>query len=70
MPGGLPAQKDADMHRILRIDPKDNLIVALRDLAEGEAVESAGRNIRLVTDVPAKHKFTSEPVPVGGVVTL
>ncbi len=58
------------MHRILRIDPKDNLIVALRDLAKGEAVEFAGQTLRLVDDVPAKHKFTSEPVPVGGIVNL
>lgn len=58
------------MPTILRIDPNDNLIVALRDLAKGDAVDIGGRRIELVEDVPAKHKFTSEPVPLGGIVTL
>ena len=58
------------MQKILRIDPKDNLIVALRDLAQGDIIENDGQRIQLVTDVPAKHKFTGEPVPVGGIVTL
>ena len=58
------------MQKILRIDPKDNLIVALRDLAQGDIIENDGQRIQLVTDVPAKHKFTREPVPVGGIVTL
>lgn len=58
------------MQKILRIDPKDNLIVALRDLAQGDIIENDGQRILLVTDVPAKHKFTREPVPVGGIVTL
>ena len=50
------------MQKILRIDPKDNLIVALRDLAQGDIIENDGQRIQLVTDVPAKHKFTREPV--------
>ena len=58
------------MQKILRIDPKDNLIVALRDLAQGDIVENDGQRIQLVTDVPAKHKFTRDSVPVGGIVTL
>lgn len=53
-----------------RIDPKDNLIVALRDLAQGDIIENEGQQYPVVTDVPAKHKFTREPVPVGGIVTL
>ena len=47
------------MQKILRIDPKDNLIVALRDLAQGDIIENDGQRIQLVTDVPAKHKFTT-----------
>ena len=65
-----PRPKDSAMQKILRIDPKDNLIVALRDLAQGDIIENDGQRIQLVTDVPAKHKFTREPVPVGGIVTL
>lgn len=30
------------MQKILRIDPKDNLIVALRDLAQGDIIENDG----------------------------
>ena len=39
------------MQKILRIDPKDNLIVALRDLAQGDIIENDGQRIQLVTDV-------------------
>ena len=44
--------KDSAMQKILRIDPKDNLIVALRDLAQGDIIENEGQRIQLVTDVP------------------
>lgn len=58
------------MQTILHIDPTDNLVVALRDVAKGDVVEFGGQRIELVDDVPAKHKFTLEPVPLGGIVTL
>lgn len=44
--------------RFLQIHPKDNVLVALRDLAKGELIDFEGRSFELRHDVPAKHKFT------------
>lgn len=43
--------------RILRIHPKDNVLVALQDLAQGEVIEFEGIDYQLVDAIPAKHKF-------------
>ena len=47
------------MHKknFLQIDPIDNLIVALTDLASGTVVDIAGKTVELQQDIPAKHKF-------------
>lgn len=42
----------------LQIHPKDNLLVALRDLPKGFEVEFQGLKFELVSEVKAKHKFT------------
>lgn len=46
----------------LQIHPKDNVLVALRDLPESSQVEFAGRSIVLKQTVKAKHKFTITPM--------
>jgi altronate hydrolase len=43
--------------KAMRISPQDDLAVALEDLRSGEDVTLPGESLRLVTDVPAKHKF-------------
>lgn len=43
--------------KVLKIHPKDNVIVALVDLKEGEEIEFEGKTFTLKTDVNAKHKF-------------
>jgi len=43
--------------RILKVHPKDNVIVALQDLRKGETVVYEGVSYILQDDVPAKHKF-------------
>jgi altronate hydrolase len=48
--------------RILRLNAKDNVAVALSDLRIGEQIDFGGRNFVLKTDVPAKHKFAMEPI--------
>ena len=55
---------------VLRIHPRDNLLVALEDLAEGDRVEVDGREIELPGAVPAKHKFALEPLDVGALATM
>ena len=48
---------DLSLQTVLKIDPRDNVLVALRDLAAGEFVEFGGATYVLETNVPAKHKF-------------
>src|ERR1051325_7278661 len=55
---------------ILKIHPKDNVLVALADLRKGEFVETDGCRMTLVTDVPAKHKFVLQPLRAGDPVIM
>lgn len=56
--------------RIVRIDEHDNLWIALTDLEKGEELHWEGQGVLLHTKVPAKHQFTCEDVPLGGIVRL
>jgi altronate hydrolase len=57
-------------NRVLRLDPRDNVLVALTDLRQGEIVSFAGSDYLLVSDVPAKHKFVTQDLPAGGDVIM
>src|SRR5690554_4352747 len=48
------------LHTILKIHPKDNVLVALTDFRAGEQVVYQGNEIILAQDVPAKHKFAEQ----------
>jgi altronate hydrolase len=56
--------------RVLRLDPRDNALVALTDLRQGERVSFAGEEYLLLSDVPAKHKFITEDLPADGDVVM
>src|ERR1700687_1222707 len=56
--------------RVLQLNPKDNVLVALNDLQKGEQIDFSGRTFTLRTDVPAKHKFATEDVAPGGAVVM
>jgi altronate hydrolase len=56
--------------RVLRLDPKDNVLVALTDLRKGELVSYLGTEYCLLSDVPAKHKFLTQDVSAGGEITM
>jgi len=43
--------------KVLKIDDKDNVLVALVDLAQGTELNYQGMNYTLLEDIPAKHKF-------------
>ncbi|WP_308004424.1 altronate dehydratase family protein [uncultured Chryseobacterium sp.] len=45
--------------KILKVNPKDNVIVALLDLSAGESVHLDGAEYTLVKDIKAKHKFAA-----------
>jgi altronate hydrolase len=44
-------------HSFLRIHPKDNVLVALRDLEQGTPIEFEEQHFNLTDRVAAKHKF-------------
>jgi altronate hydrolase len=55
---------------VLQLDSSDNVLIALRDLRAGERIAFSSREYQLVTDVPAKHKFVTADIPVGGDVVM
>jgi len=52
-------------NRILKVHPDDNVIVALQDLPAGEEMGFEGKKIRLLEDIPAKHKFCETDLKEG-----
>jgi altronate hydrolase len=45
--------------KVLKVNPKDNVIVALLDLPAGESVHLDGTEYTVVKDIRAKHKFAA-----------
>jgi altronate hydrolase len=56
--------------RVLQLNAKDNVLVALDDLQKGEQIGFSGRTFTLMTNVPAKHKFATDDIPPGGAVVM
>jgi altronate hydrolase len=56
--------------RILQLDSRDNILLALRDLKSGDRVTHGGRTSTLITDVPARHKFAASDMAVGDAVYM
>ncbi len=54
----------------LKVNASDNVIVALRDLAAGELIESGAITVRLVEPIPVKHKFTERGMAAGEIVRM
>lgn len=45
-------------HSFIRIHPKDNVLVALQNLAQGTEINFEGQTFKLTEKVDAKHKFS------------
>jgi altronate hydrolase len=45
--------------KVLRIDPRDNVVIALADFRRGETISLMGETFTFASDVPAKHKFAT-----------
>lgn len=45
--------------KVLKVNPKDNVIVALLDLAAGDSVQLDGADYTILKDIKAKHKFAA-----------
>lgn len=56
--------------RILKVNPTDNVLVALTDLKKGETVTYQGEEYTLLDDVQAKHKFLTEDLSKGSEVIM
>ncbi|MFD1628872.1 UxaA family hydrolase [Pseudopedobacter beijingensis] len=57
-------------HRVLKVNPNDNVLVALTDLNKGDIVHYGGEAYELLDDVKAKHKFLTEDLSKGSEVIM
>ena len=55
---------------VLKVHPKDNVIVALRDLEKAEIIAFEGSQYEMQEKVQAKHKFYTEDLPKGSEVIM
>jgi len=55
---------------VLKIDPKDNVLIALMDLCKGERITYSDQVHFLTSDVPAKHKFATQNLSAGDEVVM
>ena len=56
--------------KILKIDPLDNVLVALSDLQMGETIENDGFSICLNENISAKHKFAIKEIGIGDTIYM
>ncbi|MGV3529104.1 MAG: UxaA family hydrolase [Flavisolibacter sp.] len=57
-------------HRITKVHPDDNVLVALTNLDAGEVVQYDGVELTLPAKVPAKHKFVLKEMQPGEEITM
>jgi altronate hydrolase len=55
---------------VLQLDPRDNVLIALADLRQGEPIQFSGRTYVLASDVSAKHKFATEDLAAGAALIM
>ena len=56
--------------KVLQLDAKDNVLIALVDLTQREHVQFEENTYTLVSDVPAKHKFAIKDLAAGADVVM
>lgn len=56
--------------KVLKVDERDNVLIALEDLRKGETIAYADVAYVLESDVPAKHKFATEELAAGATVRM
>lgn len=57
-------------NRVLQLDPKDNVLIALADLRKSEQIPFGSQIYTLESDVPAKHKLATEDLAAGASVRM
>lgn len=58
------------MQQVLKLDSRDNVLIALSDLRKGEQIRFSGVTYDLRSDVSAKHKFAAVDLPTGSEVIM
>src|SRR5207302_4044279 len=56
--------------RVLQLDPRDNVLIALTDLQPENPVTFQGQSYTPVVKVPAKHKFATRSLALGDKVVM
>lgn len=56
--------------RVLQVHPKDNVLVALKNLSKGEEITFNGKVYRLQDDIAAKHKFFMQDMQAGDSIIM
>jgi len=57
-------------NKVVKLDSKDNVLIALTDLRRGQQIPFDSETYTLESDVPAKHKFAAEDLPIGASVRM
>ena len=57
-------------HKVLKVHPRDNVIVALTNLSKGETISFEGVDYLLPEEIPAKHKFFMQDMKTGDEVIM
>ncbi len=58
------------INRILKIHPDDNIIVALDTLKVSEEIIFNSSKVKILEDIPAKHKFAEHDLPEGAPIIM
>ena len=56
--------------KVLMLDSRDNVLIALEDLAPDERVAFGSQTYTVATRIPAKHKFVTQDLPAGADVVM
>src|SRR6478735_6743088 len=57
-------------HRVLKVNPKDNVIVALTNLSKDETISFEGEEYILQDNISAKHKFFTKDLNTGNEIIM
>ena len=66
----IPSMISKTSSLILKIHPKDNIVVALCDLNEGFTIQINDSKFKLVSNVASKHKFSIDNLNIGDSVFM
>lgn len=55
---------------VLKVHPKDNVLVALTSLSKGAVVAYNGEEFTMKEDIPAKHKFFTQDMKTGDAIIM